>query len=67
MLTKHRIMIGGGLGSTAGRAIRIGHMGITADPRYVVPTLTSLTITLREAGVEVEKVGTVIDAFYSAI
>ncbi len=67
MLTKHRIMIGGGLGSTAGRAIRIGHMGVTADPRYVVPTLTSLTITLRDAGVEVEKVGTVIDAFYSAI
>ncbi len=67
MLSKHKIMIGGGLGSTAGTAIRIGHMGVTADPRYLVPTLTSLTQTLKEIGIETGDVGSVVEAFYNAL
>jgi hypothetical protein len=42
-------------------------MGVTADPRYLVPTLTSLTQTFKEIGVEVGEVGSVVEAFYKAL
>jgi aspartate aminotransferase-like enzyme len=30
--------------------LRVGHMGITASPLYVLPTLSALEMTLRELG-----------------
>lgn len=54
MLKKHRIMIGGGLAELAGKIIRIGHMGVTASARYVLPTIAALESALTELGYPAE-------------
>jgi alanine-glyoxylate transaminase/serine-glyoxylate transaminase/serine-pyruvate transaminase len=50
LLTKHRIMIGGGLGPLSGRMIRVAHMGTTASAKYLLPTLMAISSALRELG-----------------
>ncbi len=44
------ILIGTGLDKIRTTTLRIGHMGITASPLYVLPTLSALEMTLRELG-----------------
>jgi len=46
---KFNIMVGGSLGKYGkGRLLRVGHMGLTASPEYVLPTLYALDQTVRE-------------------
>src|SRR5205823_3774077 len=44
------ILIGTGLDQTRATTLRIGHMGITASPLYILPTLSALEMTLRKLG-----------------
>jgi len=48
------ILIGTGLDQTRATTLRIGHMGITASPLYILPTLSALEMTLRELGYRCE-------------
>ncbi len=50
MRQHYGIPIGTGLDKTRTTTLRIGHMGITASPLYVLPTLSALEMTLRELG-----------------
>ncbi len=34
--------------------LRVGHMGITSSPLYVLPTLSALELTLRDLGEKTE-------------
>ncbi len=53
---RFNIMIGGSLGDyLKGRLLRIGHMGLTASPEYVIPTIYALEQVLMEIGVKVEE------------
>ena len=49
LLEEHGLRIGGGLGEFAGRAFRVGHMGLATDPavvdRYVSVTATYLRMS----------------------
>lgn len=46
---RFNIMVGGSLGKYGkGRLLRVGHMGLTASPEYVLPTLYALEQTVRE-------------------
>ena len=44
------ILIGTGLDKMRTTSLRVGHMGITASPFYILPTLSALEMTLRELG-----------------
>ncbi|MEM2875574.1 MAG: alanine--glyoxylate aminotransferase family protein [Candidatus Bathyarchaeia archaeon] len=55
MANKHGIMISGGLGKMSGKMVRIGHMGVTASPDYVIPMLNALETTLTELGYRFER------------
>ncbi|HED03257.1 MAG TPA: alanine--glyoxylate aminotransferase family protein [Candidatus Fraserbacteria bacterium] len=46
---EHNLLIGGGLGELAGKIVRIGHMGPTASPEQILPTLYALEQVLRTA------------------
>lgn len=48
------ILIGTGLDKLRTTALRVGHMGITASPQYVLPTLSTLELTLRDLGYKAE-------------
>jgi len=48
------ILIGTGLDHTRTTTLRIGHMGITASPLYILPTLSAIEMTLRELGYKCE-------------
>jgi aspartate aminotransferase-like enzyme len=50
MRLHYGILIGTGLDKIRTTTLRIGHMGITASPLYVLPTLSALEMTLRELG-----------------
>lgn len=50
MEKRFNIMIAGGLSKLKGKAIRIGTMGVTASPFYVLPTVSALEITAAELG-----------------
>ncbi len=54
MRERHGILIGTGLEALRATTLRVGHMGITASPRYVLPTLSALELTLSELGHRVE-------------
>ncbi len=55
MVRKHGIMLSGGLGKMRGKMVRIGHMGVTAAPQYVIPTINALEATLEEMGHKFER------------
>ena len=42
------ILIGTGLDKMRTTTLRVGHMGITSSPLYILPTLSSLEMTLRD-------------------
>jgi len=48
-------MVAGGVGELKGRTIRIGTMGVTASPFYVLPTLAALEVLARELGLKFER------------
>lgn len=50
---KFNIMIAGGVSKLKGKAVRIGTMGVTASPSYVLPTLLALEAGARELGLQV--------------
>jgi aspartate aminotransferase-like enzyme len=50
MRRHYGILIGTGLDKIRTTTLRIGHMGITASPLYVLPTLSALEMTLRDLG-----------------
>jgi aspartate aminotransferase-like enzyme len=54
MRHEHGILIGTGLAELRTRTLRIGTMGMTASPHYVLPTLAALELTLRDLGFKAE-------------
>ena len=54
MRETYGILIGTGLDKMRTTTLRIGHMGITASPLYILPTLSALEMTLRELGYQTE-------------
>lgn len=46
----HGILIGTGLAELRTSTLRIGTMGITSTPQYVLPTLSALELALRDLG-----------------
>lgn len=50
MRDQYGILIGTGLDKLRTTTLRIGTMGITASPLYVMPTLSALELTLRDLG-----------------
>ena len=54
LLAEHGIMIAGGMGELSGTTMRIGHMGNTATPSCVLPTLLALEHVLGELGHHLE-------------
>ena len=54
MRERHGILIGTGLGEIRTSTLRVGHMGITASPLYLLPTLSAIEMTLAELGWKAE-------------
>jgi alanine-glyoxylate transaminase/serine-glyoxylate transaminase/serine-pyruvate transaminase len=50
MRDRHGILIGTGLDKIRTTTLRVGHMGITSSPLYVLPTLSAIEMTLRDLG-----------------
>ena len=50
MRDQYGILIGTGLDKMRTSTLRIGTMGITASPQYVLPTLSALELALRDLG-----------------
>jgi pyridoxamine--pyruvate transaminase len=46
----HKILIGGGLDDLEGVIVRLGHMGPTASPNHILPTLYAIEEVLRAVG-----------------
>ena len=55
MEEEHNIIIAGGVGRTQGKIFRIGHMGVTASPDYVLPTISALEKTFMKLGFPVAR------------
>ena len=66
MLEKFNVMISGGLGDLEGKSFRVGHMGLTATPFYLVYTISALARTLNNLGIKVDECKP-IEAFYKSI
>ncbi|HXG15251.1 MAG TPA: alanine--glyoxylate aminotransferase family protein [Calidithermus sp.] len=54
MRNDYGILIGTGLDGLRATTLRIGTMGITASPQYVLPTLSALELALRDLGWKAE-------------
>jgi aspartate aminotransferase-like enzyme len=54
MEDEHGMLIAGGVGPTAGKIFRIGHMGATASANYILPAVSSLEISLKKLGYPLE-------------
>jgi len=54
MRDRYGILIGTGLDKIRTTALRVGHMGITASPQYILPTLSALELALRDLGYKCE-------------
>jgi aspartate aminotransferase-like enzyme len=50
MRDRYGILIGTGLDKIRTTTLRVGHMGITSSPMYVLPTLSAIEMTLRDLG-----------------
>ena len=50
MRDQYGILIGTGLDKIRATTLRIGTMGMTASPQYVLPTLSALELALRDLG-----------------
>jgi aspartate aminotransferase-like enzyme len=54
MRERYGILIGTGLDKIRTFTLRIGTMGVTASPHYVLPTLSALELALRDLGYKAE-------------
>jgi aspartate aminotransferase-like enzyme len=54
MRDQYGILIGTGLDKIRTLTLRIGTMGLTASPQYVLPTLGALELALRDLGYKCE-------------
>jgi aspartate aminotransferase-like enzyme len=54
MREQYGVLIGTGLEKIRTLTLRIGTMGITASPHYVLPTLSALELALRDVGYKTE-------------
>jgi alanine-glyoxylate transaminase/serine-glyoxylate transaminase/serine-pyruvate transaminase len=63
MLMKYRVMVTNGLGNLVDSAIRVGHMGITATARYLIPTIVALGRTLEDLTGRKVEIGEAVEAF----
>jgi aspartate aminotransferase-like enzyme len=54
MRDRYGILIGTGLDKIRTSTLRIGTMGVTASPLYVLPTLSALELALRDLGYKAE-------------
>jgi aspartate aminotransferase-like enzyme len=54
MRDQYGILVGTGLERLRTSTLRIGTMGLTASPQYVLPTLGALELALRDLGAKVE-------------
>src|SRR5213596_3762058 len=54
MRDRYGILIGAGLDKMRTTSLRIGTMGVTASPPYVLPTLSALELALRDLGYKCE-------------
>jgi aspartate aminotransferase-like enzyme len=54
MRDRYGILIGTGLDKNRSTTLRIGTMGMTASPQYVLPTLSALELALRDLGYKCE-------------
>ncbi|HYB42568.1 MAG TPA: alanine--glyoxylate aminotransferase family protein [Candidatus Methylomirabilis sp.] len=54
MRDHYGILIGTGLDKMRTSTLRVGHMGITSSPLYVLPTLSALELTLGDLGYRTE-------------
>jgi (S)-ureidoglycine---glyoxylate transaminase len=54
MRDRYGILIGTGLDKIRTSTLRIGTMGLTASPHYVLPTLSALELALRDLGYKAE-------------
>ena len=54
MRDQYGILIGTGLDRIRTTTLRVGTMGMTASPQYVLPTLSALEMTLRDLGATLE-------------
>lgn len=54
MRDRYGILIGTGLERIRTTTFRVGHMGITASPHYLLPTLSALELALRDLGYKAE-------------
>ena len=54
MRDHYGILIGTGLDRMRTTTLRVGHMGITSSPLYVLPTLSALELSLRDLGYKAE-------------
>ena len=54
MRDRYGVLIGTGLAEIRTTTLRIGTMGMTASPHYVLPTLSALELTLRDLGVKAD-------------
>ena len=61
LLERFGLMIGSGLGEAEGKVVRVGHMGITASPQYLIQLVPAFEVILKELGV-VDKVGAGVEA-----
>ncbi len=62
MRDHYGILIGTGLDKMRTTTLRVGHMGITSSPMYVLPTLSAIEMTLRDLGYRTEAGGGVAAA-----
>jgi aspartate aminotransferase-like enzyme len=54
MRDRYGVLIGTGLDKIRTSTLRVGTMGLTASPHYVLPTLSALELTLRDLGHKAE-------------
>ena len=54
MREHYGVLIGTGLAEMRTFTLRIGTMGLTASPQYVLPTLSALELALRDLGATCE-------------
>ncbi len=62
MLMKYRVMVTNGLGNLVDSAIRVGHMGVTATARYLIPTVVALGRTLEDLTGRKAEIGRAVEA-----
>jgi len=66
LIERFGLMISSGYGEVEGKIIRIGHMGETASPQFLIQLVPALELILKELKIT-EKVGSGIEAAYKVL